>query len=52
MRPNRQFPADLVTFMKKPLTLFRMGFFGAAHGWVGEGGFGPPSLKLSTHILQ
>ena len=34
-------------------TLFRMGFFGAAHGWW-EGGclFGPPSLISATHILQ
>ena len=32
------------------LTLFRMGFFGAAHGW---GAFlPPPSLKSATHILQ
>ena len=36
------------------LTLFRMGIFGAAHGWgVGEGGVQrPPSLKSVTHILQ
>ena len=32
-------------------TLFRMGFFGAAHGWVGVEK-GPPSLKSVTHILQ
>ena len=42
---------------KKPLNLFRMGFFGAAHGWGGWGGVGgwvkrPPSLKSVTHILQ
>ena len=24
------------------LTLFRMGFFGAAHGWGGVGPFAPP----------
>ena len=33
------------------LTLFRMGFFGAAHGW-GGGLFGPPSVKSATQILQ
>ena len=35
------------------LTLFRMGFFEAAHGWGGP--FCPhpsPSLKSTTHILQ
>ena len=32
------------------LTLFRMGFFGAAHGWgVAKR---PPSLKSVTHIIQ
>ena len=31
------------------LTLFRMGFFGAAHGW---GVKRPPSLKSVAHILQ
>ena len=35
-----------------PLTLFRIGFFGAAHRWVGEGGEKrPPFLKSVTHIL-
>ena len=37
------------------LTLFRMGFFGAAHGWGGgakKDGGGPPSLKSVTHIVQ
>ena len=37
------------------LTLFKMGLFGAAHGWgVGGGGEAKssPSLKSSTHILQ
>ena len=33
------------------LTLFRMGFFGAAHGW-GEPKSHPPSLISVTHILQ
>ena len=33
------------------LTLFRMSFFGAAHGW-GGGHKGAPSLKSVTHILQ
>ena len=28
------------------LTLFRMGFFAAAHGW-GGGAFWPPLLKIS-----
>ena len=32
------------------LTLFRMGLFGAAHGW-GRGQKGPHSLKSVTHIL-
>ena len=38
------------------LTLFRMGFFGAAQewgwGWGGGGQIGPPSLKSVAHILQ
>ena len=35
------------------LTLFRMGFFGAAHGWGGGGERKKaPSLKSVTHILQ
>ena len=33
----------------KPLTLFRMGFLGAAHGWGGRAKR-PPSLKSVTHI--
>ena len=33
------------------LILYRMGFFGAAHGW-GAGQKGPHSLKSVTHILQ
>ena len=32
------------------LTLFRMGFFGAAHGWGGQKGL--PFLKSVTYILQ
>ena len=36
----------------KILTLFRMGFFGAAHGWLGGGAKRPPPpLKSVTHIL-
>ena len=31
------------------LTLFKMGFFGAAHGWGGERS---PFLKSVTHILH
>ena len=34
-------------FLISFLTLFRMGFFGAAHGWGGA-----PSLQSVTHILQ
>ena len=30
------------TRKRKVLTLFRMGFFGAAHGWGGRWGFLPP----------
>ena len=37
-------------YISDPLTLFRMGVFGAAHGWVGQ--IVPPSLKSVTHILQ
>ena len=42
-----------VNFLVKEsmLALFRMGFFGAAHGW-GGGAKRPPSLKSVTHILQ
>ena len=29
------------TLFAKPMTLFRMGIFGAAHGWGGQKG--PPS---------
>ena len=32
------------------LTLFRMDFFEAAHGWADQAG--PPSLKSVTHILH
>ena len=35
--------------VKYPLTLFRMDFFGAAHGW---GQKQPPSRKSVTYILQ
>ena len=34
------------------LTLFRMGFFGAAQEWERGGGKYPSSLKSVTHILQ
>ena len=36
------------------LTLFRMGFLGAAQGWGGGGGWpkGTLSLKSVAHILQ
>ena len=36
-------------FTKISLTLFRMGFFGAAHGWWGGGQKGPLAKNLS-HI--
>ena len=32
-----------ITEQKKPLTLFRMGFFGAAHRWGGAGGKKAPT---------
>ena len=37
-----------------PLTLFRMGLFGAAHVWGGGGGGQKdfPTLKSVTRILQ
>ena len=35
-----------------PLTLFRMGFSGAAHRWGGVGAKMSHSLKSVTHILQ
>ena len=38
-----------LTFLKFPLTLFRMGFFGAAHGWERGWAFCP---KPTTQILQ
>ena len=47
--PNKQF-GQLITIAAHLLTLFRMGFFGAAHRW-GEGGKKTPSLKSVTHIL-
>ena len=42
---------------KNQLTLFRMGFFGTAHGWGEQGGEGGgekavPSVKSVTHILH
>ena len=43
--------AKLVATCLPALTLFRMGFFGAAHGWGGAKK-GLPSLKSVTHILQ
>ena len=48
--PNKQFE-QLINIRPHSLTLFRMGFFGAARGW-GRGLFGPPSLKFATHIQQ
>ena len=67
IRPYIQFFLDSLKFqvkqenlhpnltLSKPLTLFRMGFFGPAHGGMGGGGGGqkgPPSLKSVTHILK
>ena len=37
---------------EEALTILRMDFLGAAHGWGGGGKKGPPSLKSVTHILQ
>ena len=37
-------------FTKISLTLFRMGFFGAAHGWWGGGGPNGPLAKNLSHI--
>ena len=34
------------------LTLFRMGFFGAAHKWGGGGKKAPPALKPVTHACN
>ena len=44
------FYADFDITQPTPLILFRMGLFGAAHGWGGQKG--PLSLKSVTHILQ
>ena len=42
--------ADFEICISVPLILFRMGFFGTAHGWEGgRGQKGPPSLKSVTH---
>ena len=49
--PNKQFE-QLINIRPHSLTLFRMGFFGAAHGLGGGGAFWPPSLKFATHIQQ
>ena len=38
-------------FVKTPLTLIRVGLFGAAHGWR-EGAKNSPYLKSVTRILQ
>ena len=38
------------TIQNITLTLFRMGFFGTAHGCGGDKN--APSLKSVTHILQ
>ena len=54
MTLNRVKRGRVVTFMKYfasvvSLTLFRMCFFGAAHGWEGEGGGAPPPLPNICH---
>ena len=41
----------VVKSINDPLTLFRMGIFGAAHEWL-EGQKDPRSLKSVRHILQ
>ena len=46
---------SLVLPLLLSLTLFRIDFFGAAHGWRGGGrggAFWPSSLKSVSHILQ
>ena len=51
--PNKKFFQTWMTtffFFVALLTLFRMGFFGAGHGWGDQKGL--PSLKPVTHILQ
>ena len=35
-------PSRLIIFLAVPLTLFRIGFFGAAHGWGGAKKVSPP----------
>ena len=44
------FASSLFIFLNNMLTLFRMGIFGAAHGWGPQKS--PSSLKSVTHILQ
>ena len=51
---NQQIAKSIQSQFQTPsltLTLFRMSFFGADHGW-GRGGKKPPSLKSVTYILQ
>ena len=44
---HRCFPVNIANLLRKLyLTLFRMGFFGAAHGWGGEGGKKVPLPKI------
>ena len=49
--PILVFFSKFFTLLFYSLTLFRMGFFGAAHEW-GGGQKGPPSLKSVANILQ
>ena len=44
------FASSLFIFLNNMLTLFRMGIFGAAHGWGPQKSLS--SLKSVTHILQ
>ena len=47
--PRSRNSFDVIFTKLNALTLFRMGFFGAAHGW---GSKKVPSLKSVIHILQ
>ena len=44
-----EMPETIDEISESFLTLFRVGFFGAAQVW---GAFWPPSLKSATQILQ
>ena len=52
IKNNRWFLLRHACFGEFTLILFRMGFFGAAHGCGGAGPKSPHSLKSVTHIPQ